>query len=48
MEPGTTIGVHISESRDGYLKADPEGMQFSISGEGYVGQERKVRVVRHC
>lgn len=41
MEPGTPVLVHINECQDGYLKAEYEGNQFSISGEGDVGTSER-------
>ena len=46
MEAGTTIQVDISNRRDGYLKAECDGNQFSIAGEGSVGETQNVRVVK--
>jgi hypothetical protein len=46
MEVGTTIQVDIDERHDGYLKAECNGNRFSISGEGSVGDTKKVRVVK--
>jgi len=46
MEAGTTIQVDISNRRDGYLKAECDGNQFSIAGEGSIGDTRNVRIVK--
>lgn len=46
MEIGATVQVEIDELHNGYLKAEVDGIRFSISGEGSIGDTRNVRVLK--
>jgi hypothetical protein len=46
MEVGTTLSLEVGDRRNGYLKANRDGSRFSIAGDGSIGDECNVRVVK--